>query len=156
LVKIGIVEDEPQLLTLFKVSLASYGHEIAYTANNGADAVNKNRTNPAPIIIMNYLMPIKDGIEATREILADYPDTKIIMETADVTCAKEAFEAGVVKFLIKPISLKELLKAVEEVSNPPKTIPPRNIGAGRLRDPREDRILCSIKRLEEMENNPNS
>lgn len=116
MLKVAIVDDEPDLQRLYTLALSSKGYDIAFVANDGTDAVEKERSTPAPIIIMDHRMPTKNGVEATKEILSERPDTKIIFVSADDAVEKEAKESGAVRFLKKPISLKELLHNIEEVA----------------------------------------
>jgi two-component system chemotaxis response regulator CheY len=116
LLKVAIVDDEPDLQRLYQLALSTRGYEIVFVANDGTDAVEKNLKSPAWVIIMDHRMPTKNGVEATREILAESPDTRIIFVSADEAVEKEAMEAGAVRFLKKPISLKDLIKNIEEVA----------------------------------------
>jgi two-component system chemotaxis response regulator CheY len=116
LLKVAIVDDEPDLQRLYQLALSSKGYDIVFVANDGTDAVEKNRKVPASVIIMDHRMPTKNGVEATREILADSPDSRIIFVSADEAVEKEAKEAGAIRFLKKPISLKDLIKNIEEVA----------------------------------------
>ncbi|HTX43318.1 MAG TPA: response regulator transcription factor [Methanocella sp.] len=116
MLKVAIVDDEPDLQRLYQLALSSKGYDIVFVANDGTDAVEKNRKVPASVIIMDHRMPTKNGVEATREILADSPDSRIIFVSADEAVEKEAKEAGAIRFLKKPISLKDLIKNIEEVA----------------------------------------
>ena len=117
MLNVAIVDDEPDLQRLYQLALSSRGYQIAFVANDGTDAVDKNHKSPAQVIIMDHRMPTKNGVEATREILAERPDTKIIFVSADEAVEKEAREAGAVRFLKKPISLKELQRNIDEVAS---------------------------------------
>ena len=116
LLKVAIVDDEPDLQRLYKLALASRGYDIVFVANDGTDAVEKNRLSPAQIIIMDHRMPTKNGIEATRDILGEFPKTGVIFVSADEAVEKEARESGAKRFLKKPISLKDLINNIEEVA----------------------------------------
>lgn len=116
MLKVAIVDDEPDLQRLYQLALSSKGYEIVFVANDGTDAVEKNRKTPAQVIIMDHRMPTKNGVEATKEILAERPRTKIIFVSADEAVEKEAKEAGAIRFLKKPISLKDLIKNIEDVA----------------------------------------
>ena len=115
MLSVAIVDDEPDLQRLYQLALSSRGYQITFVANDGTDAVDKNHKSPAQVIIMDHRMPTKNGVEATREILAERPDTKIIFVSAEAV-EKEAREAGAVRFLKKPISLKELQRNIDEVA----------------------------------------
>jgi two-component system, chemotaxis family, chemotaxis protein CheY len=116
MLKVAIVDDEPDLQRLYQLALSSRGYDIVFVANDGTDAVEKNRRAPAQIIIMDHRMPTKNGVEATKEILAERPKTRIIFVSADEAVEKEAKEAGAVQFLKKPISLRDLTKNIDEVA----------------------------------------
>jgi two-component system chemotaxis response regulator CheY len=116
MLKVAIVDDEPDLQRLYQLALSSRGYDIVFVANDGTDAVEKNRRDPAQIIIMDHRMPTKNGVEATKEILAERPWTRIIFVSADEAVEKEAKEAGAVQFLKKPISLRDLTKNIDEVA----------------------------------------
>jgi DNA-binding response OmpR family regulator len=113
---IAIVDDEPDLQKLYKLAIASKGYRISYVASDGTDALEKQRAVPdkPDIIIMDHRMPTKNGVETTKEILAQYPHTKIIFVSADEAVEKDAMEAGASRFLKKPISLRDLLKNIDE------------------------------------------
>jgi two-component system chemotaxis response regulator CheY len=113
---IAIVDDEPDLQKLYKLAIASRGYKIAYVASDGTDALEKQRAaQPKPdIIIMDHRMPTKNGVETTREILASCPRTRVIFVSADEAVEKEAIDVGASRFLKKPISLRDLLKNVDE------------------------------------------
>ncbi len=68
---IFLVEDELSVLKLYKLVLEVHGFNVIGMAKNGAEAVEMYKTfNKKPdIIIMDHRMPIKNGIEASREIL---------------------------------------------------------------------------------------
>ncbi|HTX44348.1 MAG TPA: response regulator [Methanocella sp.] len=112
---VAIVDDEPDLQRLYQLALSSRGYHIAFVANDGTDAIDKNNKSPAEVIIMDHRMPTKNGVEATKEILAERPATKIIFVSADEAVEKEARAAGAIRFLKKPISLKELQRNIDEV-----------------------------------------
>ena len=114
---VAIVDDEPDLQKLYKLAIASRGYRISYVASDGTEALEKQNDTPhkPDIIIMDHRMPTKNGVEATKEILAERPDTKIIFVSADEAVEKEARAAGAIRFLKKPISLKELQRNIDEV-----------------------------------------
>jgi two-component system chemotaxis response regulator CheY len=63
---------------------------------------------------MDHRMPTKNGVETTKEILKQYPDTKVIFVSADEAIEKDAMMAGASRFLKKPISLRDLLKNIDD------------------------------------------
>jgi|AGTN01.2.fsa_nt_gi FOG: CheY-like receiver len=113
---VAIVDDEPDLQKLYKLAIASRGYRISYVASDGTDAIEKQQsaTNKPCIIVMDHRMPMKNGVETTKEILKGFPDTKIIFVSADEAIEKDAMAAGATRFLKKPISLRDLLKNIDD------------------------------------------
>lgn len=115
MVKVAIVNDDTDLLEICEIVLSRSGYEIVYTARNGYLAVLKNRNRPAQIILMNYWMPIMDGIEATKEILAKFPKTKIIIESGS-SVEERAMAVGATRFISSSFKFMDLCKIVDEVA----------------------------------------
>ena len=82
---IFIVEDEVALQTLYEMMFKGWGYEILGKANNGEEAVEmyKGFNDKPDIILMDHRMPIKTGIEASKEILQIDNKAKIIFASAD-------------------------------------------------------------------------
>ncbi len=97
--------------------LVNSGYKICGVASNGEDAVNlyKNLKIPPDIIIMDYNMPIKDGIEATREILQINNNVKIIFSSGEFKIKEIALSAGAVSFLTKPFKFEILINSINDV-----------------------------------------
>jgi two-component system response regulator WspF len=71
-VKVAIVNDSIMVVeTLRRILLASKQHEVVWTASNGAEAVERSRSSCPDIILMDIEMPVMDGVEATRQIMAE-------------------------------------------------------------------------------------
>jgi DNA-binding NtrC family response regulator len=109
---IFIVEDDRSILTLYEKFLKLQGFNVVGTANNGAEAVEKfKRFELKPdLILMDHRMPIKNGLEASKEILDITPTCHIIFASADKTIKEKALSLGVYGFLEKPFSLESLVE----------------------------------------------
>jgi two-component system response regulator WspF len=70
--------------TLSRLVLSVPGYEIAWTAENGDEAVQKTLRDHPDIILMDLVMPVMDGVEATRRIMAQSP-CPILLVTSTVT-----------------------------------------------------------------------
>ena len=116
--KILIVEDEVMLLEMMKVHLEYLGYEVI-TAENGKDGSFKAMSERPDVILADLMLPELDGFQMIKLIRSnsDLKDVPIIAVTAlgreeDI---KKARDAGVNDYVIKPYSLEELAKKIEEV-----------------------------------------
>lgn len=109
MVALGIADDEPDIRRLFKMVLDSKGYHIAYMATDGNEAVEMNRIVPADVIFMDYVMPFKDGLEASKEILAERPQTKILLMTCGEDVEEHIKGMDNVAIMKKPFPLKSIL-----------------------------------------------
>ena len=98
--------------------LNGFGYTDISEAGNGEDAVNFSKEKHYDMIFLDIVMPVKDGVTATREIMASNPDSKIIIisSVGTQTHIKEAIKAGARDFIQKPIDA-ELFKQVLENVN---------------------------------------
>ncbi len=101
------------------MALELNGHEIIGTAIEGNDAVDqfKKFVEKPDIIIMDHRMPLKSGLEATKEILNIDNTSRIILATADKTVREEALSLGIKSFKEKPIPLQRLLDNIQKHAN---------------------------------------
>ena len=65
------------------------------------------------LILMNYSIPFKDGIQVAKEILEFDKEAKIIFITGDDSIEKEVYEMGGVGFILKPFDFKSFFKLLE-------------------------------------------
>ncbi|MGH2586266.1 MAG: response regulator [Dehalococcoidia bacterium] len=89
--------------------------EIIGEAANGREAVDKVRVLQPDVVLMDLLMPVMDGITATKAIKEFAPEVKIIVLTSfqDDEHIMPAIEAGATGYLLKDVSAPELVKAIE-------------------------------------------
>jgi DNA-binding NarL/FixJ family response regulator len=87
-------------------------------ARNGREAVEMARTLRPDVILMDIAMPVLNGLEATRQILAANPDAKVLILSAhsDDVYVERMNEAGAAGFLEKQTSAEVLAKAIFEVA----------------------------------------
>lgn len=116
MVSVLIVEDDCHVQDLLVRILLIRGFKVVGTAFNGLEAVDvfKNMILKPDIILMDYRMPIMNGIEATREIMEIDPLARILFLSADSSIMDDAIEAGAIDFLVKPISCAEIITFIEK------------------------------------------
>ena len=117
MVLIFIIDDEPMLHVLYREIFELNGDRIVAEAFDGEEAVRIffEMMRKPDIILMDYRMPNKDGIEATREILEADPDARIVFASADSSIKQRALEGGAVGFLSKPFGIDALLKTINNI-----------------------------------------
>ena len=117
-----IVDDSPDQQALLRSILAKAGHGDVLSADSGKSAstllnLDGEATNQKiDLILMDILMPEQDGVETCRQIkrCAHLQDVPVIMVTAknDLSNLKEAFAAGAMDYISKPVNSVELLARV--------------------------------------------
>jgi response regulator of citrate/malate metabolism len=119
MIRVLIVEDDLSLQRLYEMMLITFGFEVVGKASNGKDAVELFISMPSKpdIILMDHRMPLKNGIEASIEILNMNSHTKIIFTSADKSIANKALSIGVTSFIEKPFAISTLHKEIERVHN---------------------------------------
>ncbi|MHA1335665.1 MAG: response regulator transcription factor [Promethearchaeota archaeon] len=113
------MEDNHSLLKLFKLIFEQVNYEIIGTASNGLDAIEEYKLfiDKPDVVLLDYRLPIKDGIEVAKELIDYHPKIKIIFISADNSVEKEALSIGVLKFLLKPFDINLLLETIKNVCN---------------------------------------
>lgn len=115
--KILIVDDCKEIRQLVKTTLEMSDYRV-FEASNGSKALEIAKKNKPDVIIMDLMMPMMDGIEATR-ILTNDPETKdchiIILTGSDEKYRKMVTDAGADDVFIKPFSPLDLISKVENI-----------------------------------------
>ncbi|MBP1905259.1 NarL family two-component system response regulator LiaR [Paenibacillus turicensis] len=122
-IKIMIVDDHDMVRMGLKTYLMlDQRFEVIAEATDGKEVVEmikQGRLDPLPdIILMDLMMPIMNGAQATKEIVAIHPDLKIVILTSfmEDNLVVQAVEAGAVSYVLKTVSAEELIHALDGVS----------------------------------------
>lgn len=117
-----IVDDSPDQQALLRSILGKAGHADVLSADSAKDAARvlnldgESAAEKIDLILMDVLMPEQDGVETCRQIkrCAHLEDIPVIMVTAksDLSNLKDAFAAGAMDFISKPVNSIELLARV--------------------------------------------
>ncbi|MBI3852240.1 MAG: response regulator transcription factor [Verrucomicrobia bacterium] len=91
--------------------------EVVGEAETGRQAVALVKTLRPAVVVMDIAMPLLNGLEATRQIRKDFPDTKVLILSAhsDDAYVEQVTELGAVGFLLKQTSSDNLATAIREV-----------------------------------------
>jgi NarL family two-component system response regulator LiaR len=118
-IKVMIVDDHDMVRTGLRtyLMLEPKFHIIAEAGNGQAalELLNDSPLEKRPdIILMDLMMPGMNGIDATKAIMAKFPDIKIVMLTSFLEDDKVygAIEAGAVSYVLKTVSAEELIYAI--------------------------------------------
>jgi len=90
--------------------------QLVGEAKNGLEALNLCHQKQPDVILMDLMMPEMDGISATRAILAEFPEIKIIAMTSfeEEQLVQGVLAAGAISYLIKNVTADELAKAIRD------------------------------------------
>jgi two-component system chemotaxis response regulator CheY len=113
--RIFVVDDEVYIQDLYQSMLPVGGHEVIESAFNGEEAVAKFHSfdRKPDLIIMDHRMPIKNGLQATREIVTTNPGTRVLVISADATVEPRCKDFGASGFLEKPFTMDVLFRTIE-------------------------------------------
>ena len=113
--KILIADDEPDILEIIQYNLRNEGYEVA-TAKNGNEAIDMAKRFQPDLIILDIMMPGKNGIEVCNilRLQPAFNDTLIIFLTAlsDEGSEVKGLETGADDYLTKPVSPKILVSKI--------------------------------------------
>lgn len=110
--KILVVDDEPQLRRVMKVTLAAEGYTI-FEARNGEEALESFRADVPDIILLDVNMPVMDGLATCREIRKSSAVPIIMLTVRSAERDKVlALDAGADDYVVKPFSMQELLARI--------------------------------------------
>jgi two-component system chemotaxis response regulator CheY len=112
--KLVIIDDAPFIREAVRVIAANAGIDFVGEAGDGVEAVNLVLKKNPDVVLMDMVLPKKNGIEAAKEILAQRPGTKIVACSTEGQEAMlvRAIDAGCVNFVSKPFKTEDLLKAL--------------------------------------------
>lgn len=123
-VKLLVVDDEERIRRLLKMYLEREGYEIT-EAENGQQAVDLALETEFDAILLDIMMPVKDGMEAMAEI-RETKSTPILLLTAKGEEANrvEGFEGGADDYIVKPFSPREVVLRTKAILRRSATVAP--------------------------------
>ena len=123
-----MAEDEPNIAKVYKISFEERGHDVIVT-HNGVECIDEytrqldqfRSPNAAPfdVVLLDYRMPKKDGMEVAREILTLVPKQRVIFVSAYVLeTLQDSVKtlSKVVEMMQKPFEIDDLISLVEDTN----------------------------------------
>lgn len=112
--RVLLVDDEPALVKAYRRVLTGHGYEVD-TASDGDQAISLFQRGGVDVVMTDITMPGMDGMELLRAIRRADPDVPIVLATGGPTLetAVEALEHGVLKYLVKPVDPKDLIRVMD-------------------------------------------
>jgi len=113
-----IVDDEDGIRGILRLKLSREGYQCEEAAD-AAQALDRLRTTPIALVILDIKMPGKSGIELLPELKSGFPDVAVIMATAvnDVDIAVQCLKLGADDYICKPFNLDDVSLAVLRALN---------------------------------------
>jgi DNA-binding response OmpR family regulator len=117
-VKILVIDDDPQILSLISHTLRRAGYEVI-TAQDGAEGLRKVKETHPQLVVLDISLPGLDGYQICRHLRREQEtiDLPVIMVTAmgRPTDQRRGFDAGADDYLPKPFALSELVTRVQSL-----------------------------------------
>ena len=119
MIKVLIADDQELIRESLKIVLsADEKIQVTGTVSNGSDVIKSISKDKPNVILMDIRMPQMDGVQCTKLIKESYPDIKIIVLTTfdDDEYIFDALKYGASGYLLKGVSMKELIEGIHTVA----------------------------------------
>lgn len=115
MVTLLVVDDALFMREKLKMLAAEVGLDVVGEAANGQEAIEQYRKLQPDLVTMDITMPVMSGLEATKNIVEEFPKAKIIVITAlgQHRIVVNALENGAVDFLAKPFEKEHFLRTIQ-------------------------------------------
>jgi len=121
--------------------------EVVAEGDDGTDVINLYGAQSPDVVLMDINMPRKNGVEATADLIAEFPDAKVIMLSIhdDESYVTHALKSGALGYMLKEMDADEIVEAIKVVAN----------GGSYLHPKVTKNLVAEFRRLSEHENKGN-
>lgn len=126
-IRIVIIDDHKVVRSGLGAFLQVYDDfELVGEGSDGKEAIELCKQLNPDVVLMDLVMPVMDGAEATRCIKEQYPNIQVIVLTSfkEENLVQDALKAGAIGFLLKNISADELASAIRSAAHGKPTLAP--------------------------------
>jgi two-component system chemotaxis response regulator CheY len=114
--RVLIADDQKSVGTSLAELVRFCKHEVVEVVGSGLEAIQAYARHQPDVVLMDYNMPKLNGATACRNIVAKYPDARVVLVSA---LPKEFEGSGAIAVLHKPVSLDQLYSALYMASQQP-------------------------------------
>ena len=115
--KVLLVDDEPDILLMLRMSFEDEGHEIVMAADGrmGLERLQEHRPD---VVVLDMMMPVVDGwgVLEAKQVEGDTTPVIVVSAKSDPKDCRRALELGAVEYVVKPFDLDRLLALVTAVA----------------------------------------
>jgi two-component system chemotaxis response regulator CheY len=115
-IRLLVADDAPFIREIVRSAVESTAIEVIGEAVDGQEAVEYCLRLQPDVVLMDMVMPIKNGLQATEEILLAHPQQKIIAFSTltEKEMAVKAINSGCIDFIEKPFEVEQLVRAIQQ------------------------------------------
>jgi two-component system response regulator MprA len=114
--RVLIADDEKSVGTSLAELVRLCHHEVVEVVGSGLEAIQAYGRHKPDAVLMDYQMPKLNGATACRNIMAKYPEARVILVSGS---PKEIAGSGALALLLKPVKLDQLYAALYDAAHPP-------------------------------------
>ena len=120
--RVLVVDDDDEVREMLRQMLERQGYEVT-TAADGQRGIARYREDPADLIVLDIVMPEKEGLETIMELRRDDPGVKIIAISGGGRIGPQSYievarALGAQRTFAKPLDRQEFLAAVRDLAGP--------------------------------------
>ncbi len=111
-----VVDDSPIIVKMLSKLLQELGYNVTHTASTGTQAIEFYKLYKPDLVTMDITMPDMDGITATRSIMSEFPEAKILMITShgQEKMVLDALKAGAKGYVLKPFEKQKVSESIQK------------------------------------------